>query len=112
VKGALGDEDPEVRAAAAHYLGNSGQRDAIVPLRAALTAEQRPNARAAMLIALLVLGEQDAIDRVLEVFVAGAQLERETAARELERVTGRKLGAAALDPEEKRRAAAAAFRQG
>jgi len=109
---AIADEDPEVRAAAARYLGASGNAEANEVLRGAVKAEQRPNARASMLFALLGLGEPGVADDVLEIFVSGDQLEREIAARELARATGRKLAATALDSKEKRSAAAAAFRQG
>jgi len=109
---AIADEDPEVRAAVARYLGASGNAQANEVLRGAVKAEQRPNARASMLFALLALDEPGVIDDVLEIFVSGDQLERQIAERELARATGRKLAATALDSKEKRSAAAAAFRQG
>jgi len=108
----LKDRDPEVRAAAARYLGRFGGETAKAALAEAVKTESRPAARAMMWIALLRNGDGAALDPVLAIFVSGEQIEREAAQAALEESGGRKLGSGATEPEEARRAAAAAFRQG
>ncbi|MHC4956232.1 MAG: HEAT repeat domain-containing protein [Planctomycetota bacterium] len=108
----LTDSDPEVRAASARYLGSCGGAPERTALSDAVGAETRPAARAAMLMALLRLGDATVLDRVLGIFVNGEQLEREAAETALEETSGRALAAGAREPLEQRRAAAAAFRKG
>jgi len=108
----LKDSDPEVRAAAARYLGRSGGDTAKAALMDTVQSELLPAAKAAMWSSLLRLGESSALEPVLEIFVAGEQIERQAAEDALEAWGARQLDSSATDPEEARRAAAEAFRQG
>jgi hypothetical protein len=108
----LNDADPEVRAASARYLGQSGGEAAHAALKESVKGEALPAARAAMWCSLLLLHDEAALDPVLEIFIGGEQLERQAAEAALETSSGRALSAGAMEPEEARRAAAEAFRQG
>ena len=100
----LADPDPEVRAAAARYLGRFPPEDARAQLRKAVLRETLPAARAAMWIALYRLNDADAIEPVRKVFLDGEQIERQAALAAMQE-RHPDLKSSATDPIEKRRAA-------
>jgi hypothetical protein len=95
------DRDAEVRAAAARYLGATGDEGHRAVLRGALEKETHAATRTAMLCALFRLGDANVAAELLEVFVGGEQHDRQAA----EAALG-PLEASALDPREQRAAAA------
>jgi HEAT repeat protein len=106
----LADPDPEVRAAAARYLGAFGDAASLPLLRAAVAKEKRPAAAAALWIACLRRGDEEAAGKVLDCFVDGEQIEREAAQAAIEEWAGKPLPAGARDAIEKRRDAAESWR--
>jgi len=75
----LQDEDGEVRANAARYLEALGGADARPALAAALAKEDAPGTATAMACALFRLGDAAQVDRLLQIFMRGEQLDREAA---------------------------------
>jgi HEAT repeat protein len=105
----LGDEDPEVRANVAQFLGDLGEPAHAEALRAALAKESSPATATRVACALSRLGD-DMDARLKGDFVTGDQLERQAAAEELRRLNPAWPGDP-LAPEELRRAAADGFRR-
>ncbi|MEM8885237.1 MAG: HEAT repeat domain-containing protein [Planctomycetota bacterium] len=106
----LGDADAEVRAASARYLGRQGGDAGKAALRARLESESRPAVKAWIWMALLRLGEKDALDPVLRAFVESEQVERIAAKEVVELSQGRPLDATGLDEKAERERAVAAYR--
>jgi HEAT repeat protein len=104
------DRDAEVRAAAARYLGATGDEGNRAVLRSALEQEKHTATSNEMLCAMLRLGDKRVAPQVLERFVTGEQLDRQAAEAALNE-TGTRLEASALDPREKRAAAAERWQQ-
>ncbi len=104
----LGDADPEVRGSAARLVGVLGEASHREALSAALAKETAPGAIVLLACALSRLGDEGQVPRLLRIFVAGEQLDRQAAHEELRRLEpGWK--ADPLAPEEARSGAVGEF---
>ncbi|MFI5402473.1 MAG: HEAT repeat domain-containing protein [Planctomycetota bacterium] len=101
----LSDPDAEVRANAAMLVGQLGDASRRGALAKALASETAPATITQLVIALSRLGDTGQTARLLDIFVAGEQLDRQAASDELHRLDpGWK--ADPLAPREERAAAA------